>query len=86
MGIFAKPVIGEEKHERSTRRLFEQSPERPSRVKLDLADTENIEVIGSHCGLGFNPVVLYAVADRLAQPKEGRKSFDKSGLRSLFYR
>lgn len=29
---------------------------------------ENIEVYGSHCGLGFNPSVVYAVADRLAQP------------------
>jgi pimeloyl-ACP methyl ester carboxylesterase len=29
---------------------------------------ENIEVRGSHSGLGFNPAALYAVADRLAQP------------------
>lgn len=32
---------------------------------------ENIAVVGSHCGLGFNPAALWAVADRLAQP-EGR--------------
>ncbi len=30
---------------------------------------ENIEVRGSHCGLGHNPAVMYAVADRLAQPE-----------------
>jgi pimeloyl-ACP methyl ester carboxylesterase len=30
--------------------------------------SENIEVHGSHCGLGFNPSVAYVVADRLAQP------------------
>jgi pimeloyl-ACP methyl ester carboxylesterase len=30
--------------------------------------SENIEVRGSHSGLGFNPAALYAVADRLAQP------------------
>lgn len=30
---------------------------------------ENIEVKGSHTGLGHNPAVLLAVADRLAQPK-----------------
>jgi pimeloyl-ACP methyl ester carboxylesterase len=29
---------------------------------------ENIEVYGSHCGLGHNPAVLLAIADRLAQP------------------
>ena len=34
------------------------------------ATSENIEVHGSHCGLGVNPSVLYAVADRLAQ-KDG---------------
>lgn len=32
---------------------------------------ENIEVEGSHCGLGWNPKVLAVVADRLRQP-EGR--------------
>lgn len=31
------------------------------------AASENIEVLGSHCGLGANPLVLHAVADRLAQ-------------------
>jgi hypothetical protein len=30
---------------------------------------ENIEVYGSHCGLGHNPAVIYAIADRLAQPE-----------------
>lgn len=29
---------------------------------------ENIEVHGSHCGLGFNAAAIMAVADRLAQP------------------
>lgn len=29
---------------------------------------ENIEVPGSHCGLGHNPAALWVVADRLAQP------------------
>lgn len=29
---------------------------------------ENIAVLGSHFGFGHNPAVLYAVADRLAQP------------------
>jgi len=30
--------------------------------------TENIEVDGSHCGLGWNPQVLSVIADRLGQP------------------
>jgi len=33
--------------------------------------TENIAVTSTHCGMGHHPAVLYAVADRLAQP-EGR--------------
>ena len=32
---------------------------------------ENIAVTSTHCGMGHHPAVLYAVADRLAQP-EGR--------------
>jgi pimeloyl-ACP methyl ester carboxylesterase len=30
--------------------------------------SENIQVYGSHCGLGFNASAIYAIADRLAQP------------------
>ena len=47
--------------------------------------TENIEVPGSHCGLGFNPLVLYAVADRLGQPEGGWLPFDRSGWRRYMY-
>jgi pimeloyl-ACP methyl ester carboxylesterase len=36
---------------------------------------ENIEIYGSHTGLGFNPSAIYAVADRLAQPVEDRRPF-----------
>ncbi len=36
MGIFAKPVIGEEKHERSTRRLFELGNADAGGLELDL--------------------------------------------------
>lgn len=31
--------------------------------------SENVGVAGSHCGLGFNPAVIWVVADRLAQPE-----------------
>lgn len=46
---------------------------------------ENIEVEGSHCGLGHNPAVLYAIADRLAQPEDGWCPFDRSGPRRFVY-
>lgn len=36
---------------------------------------ENIEVYGSHCGLGFNTSVAYVVADRLAQPADDWQQF-----------
>jgi pimeloyl-ACP methyl ester carboxylesterase len=47
--------------------------------------TDNIEVHGSHCGLGVNPAVLYAIADRLAQKDGAWKPFDRTGLRALVY-
>ena len=40
-------------------------------AKANATTTDNIEVYGSHIGLGVNPAVLNAIADRLAQP-EGR--------------
>jgi pimeloyl-ACP methyl ester carboxylesterase len=49
------------------------------------ATTENIEVEGSHSGLGYNPAALYAIADRLAQPEGEWRPFERSGLRSLLY-
>lgn len=40
------------------------SVQKPSRTP-----SENIEVYASHCGLGVNPSVMVAIADRLAQPE-----------------
>lgn len=48
--------------------------------------SESIEVEGSHLGLGHNPLVLHAVADRLAQPEGAWRRFERSGLRRYFYR
>ena len=44
--------------------------------------TENIEVVASHVGLGFNPSAWWAVADRLAQPEGEWQPFsrEKRGL------
>lgn len=49
------------------------------------AKSENIEVSASHFGMGANPSVLWAVADRLAQPEGRWKPFDRRGLRALLY-
>jgi pimeloyl-ACP methyl ester carboxylesterase len=49
------------------------------------ATTDNIEVYGSHCGLGVNASVLYAIADRLAQPEGEWVPFERKGLRALVY-
>ena len=47
---------------------------------------ENLEVPASHVGLGVNPIVIYAIADRLAQSEEDWKPFDVAGLRRLAFR
>jgi pimeloyl-ACP methyl ester carboxylesterase len=49
------------------------------------AQTQNIEVEGSHSGLGHNPAVLYAIADRLALPEGEWCPFDRGGIRRLLY-
>ena len=48
--------------------------------------TENIEVEGSHFGLGHNPVVLHAITDRLAQPEGQWRPFERRGGRAFFFR
>ena len=47
--------------------------------------TESIEVESSHCGMGHHPAVVYAVADRLAQPEGAWRPFDRSGWRGFVY-
>ncbi|HZW59797.1 MAG TPA: hypothetical protein VFE85_05840 [Woeseiaceae bacterium] len=49
----------------------------------DLVD--NIGISASHLGMGFNPAVLYAVADRLRQAEGAWQPFDVSGMRRLFF-
>ena len=51
--------------------------------RSDLA--QNIEVKGSHCGLGHHPAAVYAIADRLSQPEGAHATFDRSGLKSVFF-
>ncbi len=45
--------------------------------------TENIEVIASHFGMGLNPSAWWAVADRLAQPEGAWKAFAKPKMLGL---
>ena len=48
---------------------------------------ENVEVHGSHSGLGFNPAVVYVVCDRLAQSADDWRPFAPPiGTRRLFPR
>ncbi|MES1990949.1 MAG: alpha/beta hydrolase [Pseudomonadota bacterium] len=37
---------------------------------------ENIEIVCSHCGMGVNPLVLLAIADRLAEDRTNWVDFD----------
>lgn len=49
-------------------------------------DVENIEVIGSHLGLGHNPSVLMVVADRLAQAEGYWQPFQfEKGINGMLY-
>jgi pimeloyl-ACP methyl ester carboxylesterase len=56
-------------------------------VCLDVTDDrhENVEVRGSHVGLGFNPSALYVVGDRLAQAEGLWRPFEApSALRPMY--
>ncbi len=51
----------------------------------DSHQTESIEVRGSHCGMGFNPLIYYIISDRLSQ-LEGRWSeFNSNKLKRFSY-
>lgn len=47
--------------------------------------SENVQVAGSHCGLGVNPLALHVIADRLAQPEGEWQRFRRSGMRRYLY-
>lgn len=54
-------------------------------IEPEADNTDNIEVNGSHCGLGVNAAVLYAVADRLALTENDWKPFERKGFRTMIY-
>ena len=47
--------------------------------------TQNVEVEGSHSGLGHNPAALYVIADRLAVPEGEWWPFDRKGFCAMLY-
>jgi hypothetical protein len=47
--------------------------------------TQNIQVTGSHCGMGFNPSIYHIIADRLAQPEDGWEKYQRSAALSAVY-
>ncbi|MBK1718675.1 esterase/lipase family protein [Thiocystis violacea] len=57
----------------------------PGSLEHEGPQCENIEVESSHLGLAVNPLSLYAIADRLAQPENDWRPFERQGLRAWFY-
>ena len=55
-------------------------PPQEATIDGDPALHENIQVAGSHIGLGFNGIVLAIVADRLAQPEDDWQPFQPKGM------
>jgi pimeloyl-ACP methyl ester carboxylesterase len=56
-------------------------------LAAEAPQSESIEVPASHFGMGVNPAVLWAIADRLAQPPNQWRPFAHYGpWRGLFYR
>jgi pimeloyl-ACP methyl ester carboxylesterase len=61
----------------------------PESARIDTTDTqhENVWVPGSHVGLGFNPAVMWVLADRLAQAEGQWSRFEPEGwIGSLYQR
>lgn len=54
-------------------------------LNRDLPRTENIEVYGSHCGLGHNLAAAYVIADRLAQHDDEWRPFRAPRRMRAFY-
>jgi pimeloyl-ACP methyl ester carboxylesterase len=55
-------------------------PPQEATMEGDPTRHENVRVWGSHTGLGFNPLVLRIVADRLAQPEGQWRPYQASGV------
>ncbi len=47
--------------------------------------TESIEVVSSHIGMAVHPAVLFAIAERLAQPEGQWQPFERRGWRAAVF-
>jgi len=54
-------------------------------IGKEAPNAENIEVVSSHIGMAVHPAVLFAVADRLAQPEGAWQPFERRGWRAAVY-
>ncbi len=61
-------------------------PPQEATIEGDRRMHENVRVPGSHVGLGFNAIVMYIVADRLAQPEGQWQPFRPQGVSGKIYR
>lgn len=61
-------------------------PPQEATITGDPSMHENIRVPASHIGMGFNPMVYWVVADRLAQAEDNWQPFVPSGLSGCAYR
>lgn len=52
----------------------------------EIDQSESIPIVTSQLGMGLNPLVLWVVADRLAQPEDDWKPFNPTGWENLFYK
>jgi pimeloyl-ACP methyl ester carboxylesterase len=52
----------------------------------EIGQSESIAIVSSHFGMGNNPLVLWVMADRLAQPEEVWEPFNPAGWEHLFYK
>ena len=93
-------VSGQSSHDPARKSLATEIPQMPTTSIYSRTDgvvawqcslndaaqqTENVEVLASHIGLGAHPAVLYALADRLSQPEGGWKPFDRKLFGPLVY-
>jgi pimeloyl-ACP methyl ester carboxylesterase len=61
-------------------------PPQEATIDGDPAMHENIRVVGSHTGMGFNPIVMAIIADRLAQAEGQWRPFRPQGASGRLYR
>lgn len=54
-------------------------------MEIGTGQTENVEVVGAHLGLGHNPASLICIADRLAQEENQWEPFQPKGYQKLFF-